>query len=189
MKIILGITGSVAATLTTKLAKALTNDGHEVKIVATKSSLYFIQNEFMFLLPKKELDIDVYTDSYEWPKDNYHKNDKVQHIEFRKWADILLIAPLSANTLAKISYGMCDNFLTCIVRAWEKNKPFLFAPAMNTVMWNDPITETQIDNLRLRFKNMVVINPTSKLLACGDNGIGAMADITDIVGTVNKFKS
>lgn len=74
------------------------------------------------------------TDKDEWESWKL-KGDKVLHIELRKWAHIMLIAPLSANSLAKISNGLCDNLLMSIVRAWDFNKPFIVAPAMNTYMY------------------------------------------------------
>ena len=69
------------------------------------------------------------------------------HIEQRAWADLFLIAPLSANTLAKLSTGQCDNLLTCVARAWDFTKPIVAAPAMNTHMWTHPITRPQLDTL------------------------------------------
>ena len=78
--------------------------------------------------------------SDEWPGTRYHRGDEVMHIEFRKWADILIVAPLDANTLAKFAVGIADNFLSCIFRAWDFAKPVILAPAMNTLMWDSPVT-------------------------------------------------
>lgn len=61
--------------------------------------------------------------------------DPVLHIELRRWADVLVLAPLSANTMAKVAHGLCDNLLTSVVRAWDYAKPMIVAPAMNTYMW------------------------------------------------------
>lgn len=94
----------------------------------------------------------------------------------------MVIAPLSANTLAKISHGQCDNLLTCVVRAWDFALPLIVAPAMNTLMWTHPFTEPQLNTLRALGVN--VIPPISKVLACGDIGTGAMASVDDIVGVV-----
>ena len=60
------------------------------------------------------------------------------HIEFRKWADLLVVAPLDANTLAKFALGLSDNFLSCVFRAWDFARPVILAPAMNTLMWQSP---------------------------------------------------
>ena len=105
--------------------------------------------------------------------------DPVLHIELRNWADVFVIAPLDANTLGKLAHGMCDNLLTCIARAWDIEKPLLFCPAMNTVMWHHPSTKRNINILKeFGYKE---IPPVSKHLACGEEGIGAMANIKDIV--------
>ncbi len=171
--IILGLTGSVATIKAPELVTEIKKTGHELKIVATGPSFYFLPEDNSWTEK-------IYTDGDEWPNKNYTRDDDVMHIDFRKWADVLLIAPLTANTLAKIANGMCDNFITCIARAWDKEKPFLIAPAMNTEMWEDPITQEHIDLINKRF-NLTVIDPVEKTLACGDTGMGAMASIKTIV--------
>ncbi|KAJ8555755.1 hypothetical protein K7X08_013251 [Anisodus acutangulus] len=129
-------------------------------------------------------DVILYTDEEEWS--TWKKiGDSVLHIELRRWADIMVIAPLSANTLGKIAGGLCDNLLTCIVRAWDYNKPLFMAPAMNTLMWNNPFTERHlmiIDELGIS-----LIPPVSKRLTCGDYGNGAMAEPSLIFSTVRLF--
>ncbi|MCX6795489.1 MAG: hypothetical protein NT165_02045 [Candidatus Falkowbacteria bacterium] len=171
MKVLLGITGSVATVLTQKLVKALLDGGHEVKIVATNPALYFLKTP-PFDPEKLIMDVfgqqvEVYLDKYEWPAGGYHKDDPVRHIEFRDWADVLLIAPLSANR--------------------PKERPMIIAPAMNTEMWNDPITTEQIKEIKRRYTKLLLVNPISKVLACGDDGIGAMANIEDIAEAVLKI--
>lgn len=122
------------------------------------------------------------------------RSDPVLHIELRRWADLLLIAPLDANTLGKIASGICDNLLvgteavlcsalcvldqrrwclsshfqTCVVRAWDCSRPLLFCPAMNTAMWQHPITAQQISRL-VEF-GYVEVPCISKKLVCGDEG-------------------
>lgn len=138
-----------------------------MKAVATQPALHFIDS---FSLPAS---VRLYTDEDEWS--SWSKiGDDVLHIELRKWADAMVIAPLSANTLAKVAGGLCDNLLTCIVRAWDFSKPIYVAPAMNTFMWDNPFTEKHLESL----KNLgfVVISPVCKKLACGDYGNGAMAE-------------
>lgn len=174
--IILGLTGSVATIKAPELAKEIKNKGNNLKVVATASSSYFLP-DYNSWIEK------IYTDKDEWPNKNYSREDEVMHIEFRRWADVLLIAPLSANTLAKIANGLCDNLITCIARAWDKEKPLLIAPAMNTAMWIDPITQEHIELINKRF-NLTVIDPIEKTLACGDTGMGAMASVETIVSTL-----
>jgi len=180
MNIILGITGSVAATLTEKIVRALFNYGHFVRIIATEKSLYFFDRQKL----RNSTLVKVWSDKDDGGQQKYQKNDPVLHIEFADWADALLICPLSANTLAKISNGQADNLLTCVARAWDLNKPMVLAPAMNTKMWNHPITREQLNKLR-NWYNINIINPISKELACGEKGIGALADINDIVLALN----
>ncbi|XP_024393068.1 probable phosphopantothenoylcysteine decarboxylase [Physcomitrium patens] len=165
-RIILAASGSVAAIKFGVLADSL-SDWAEVRAVATKPSLHFIDRKG---LPTS---VKLYTDEDEWSSWS-RIGDNVLHIELRKWADAMLIAPLSANTLAKIAGGLCDNLLTCIVRAWDFSKPMFVAPAMNTFMWTSPFTLrhlTAIEDL-----GVTVIPPISKKLACGDTGNGAMAE-------------
>lgn len=112
-------------------------------------------------------------------------------LELRKWADSILVAPLDANTLAKIANGLSDNLLTSVLRAWDFSKYAHFAPAMNTCMWEHPLTYQHMKTLKelLLFKE---IPPMEKELVCGDKGYGAMASVSMIVSVVgteirNKF--
>ncbi len=178
-KILLGVTGSVAATLTPKLVEALQEAGYDVRVVATETSRYFWK--------RKEVDARVYRDRDEWRDKKYRKGSPVLHIVLRDWADALLIAPLSANTLGKIANGLEDNLLTCVARAWPvKKKPIVIAPAMNTAMWVHPATTTHLAQLKRWVRKFVVVSPVSKKLACGDTSIGAMAPIDEVVKEVGK---
>lgn len=170
MNILLGITGSVASILTEPLVKQLSTLGN-VKIVATRRAEHFFQYDV------KGIKTYIDEDEWEWNK----KSDDILHIKLRQWADIFVIAPLSANTLAKLSMGLCDNLLTSVFRAWNHALPVFIAPAMNTYMWNNYPTAEQIGILKKHFHNLHVIDPIVKTLACGDTGIGAMAKIEDII--------
>ncbi|KAL3830268.1 hypothetical protein ACJIZ3_019070 [Penstemon smallii] len=176
-RILIAASGSVAAIKFSNLCHCF-SEWAEVKAVATKASLHFIDK---VSLPK---DVTLYTDEDEWS--TWSKiGDNVLHIELRRWADIMVIAPLSANTLGKIAGGLCDNLLTCIVRAWDYSQPMFVAPAMNTFMWNNPFTERHlmmIDDLGIS-----LIPPVTKRLACGDYGNGAMAEPSLIFSTVRLF--
>lgn len=195
MKILFGTTGSVAAKLTPKILKKLTEAGHVVQIVATESSFYFWKKTETRLYfgassfnswEKPIVDVKVWEDKDEWPGDIYDPDIPIAHIELREWADALLIAPITANTIAKMANGFADNLLTCVTRAWDIKKPIVIAPAMNTHMWNHPSTDEHIKKLK-SWHDLTVINPISKKLACGETGIGALADINDIVAAVNAL--
>ena len=105
-------------------------------------------------------------------------------MELRKVADILLIAPLSANTMGKLANGLTDNLLTFVFRAWDiKAESCIVAPAMNTMMYQSPITETQEQFLKEKLK-IKVMKTIEKTLMCGDTGPGAMQTVTEIVAAV-----
>jgi phosphopantothenoylcysteine decarboxylase len=176
IKVILGVTGSVAAIKTVELYTLITSWA-EVKVIATPSALHFLNTIPNFNLP-------LINDQQEWQQ--WQKiGDPVLHIELKKWADILVIAPLSANTLSKLSFGECDNLLTSVCRAWSFDKPICIAPAMNTMMWEHPITAESLT--RLTKWGYQIIEPISKTLACGDEGIGAMAEPSSINFALKKF--
>lgn len=120
----------------------------------------------------------MYTDEDEWS--GWKKiGDSVLHIDLREWADLMLIAPLDANTLGKMAHGMCDNLVTCVARAWRLGeRPLVVCPAMNTWMWRHPSTRECLD--KLRRWGVVEIAPIAKRLACGDEGIGAMEEVDKI---------
>lgn len=172
MNILLGVTGGVAAKLVPKIVAEIKCRGNRVKIISTRKALYFWNPE--------DFSDEVFTDQDEWAGIFYTENMPIAHIELRKWADVLLIAPLTANTLAKMANGMADNLLTCVIRAWEIEKPIIIAPAMNTAMWIHPATQCHLEILN-RWYNLRIINPIKKQLACGESGVGAMANIKDIV--------
>ena len=184
MNLLLACTGSVASI---KLVGLVKNIKERVKnatitIVLTDCALYFITEDDRSYLNSEK--VAIYTNKDEW-KDWVKVGDPILHIDLVKWADMMLIAPLDANTMAKLAGGICDNLLTCICRAWNFDKPLLFAPAMNTVMWNHPLTRQHTD-LLLSWKYKIV-PPIEKRLACGDTGTGAMEEVSKIVDTLIPY--
>lgn len=176
-RILLAASGSVAAIKFGNLCSCF-SDWADVKAVVTQAALHFIDRAS---LPNNVI---LYTDEHEWS--SWSKiGDNVLHIELRRWADIMVIAPLSANTLAKIAGGLCDNLLTCVIRAWDYEKPIFVAPAMNTYMWTNPFTERHL--MTIDELGITLIPPVSKRLACGDYGTGAMAEPSLIFSTVRLF--
>ncbi|XP_006264047.1 phosphopantothenoylcysteine decarboxylase isoform X1 [Alligator mississippiensis] len=172
--VLVGVTGSVAALKLPLLVSGLLEvPGVEVQVVTTERAKHFYNPQ--------EIPVTLYSDADEWQlwKD---RSDPVLHIDLRRWADLMLVAPLDANTLAKIANGICDNLLTCVIRAWDMTKPLLFCPAMNTVMWEHPITAEQIE--RLKGFGYTEIPCVVKRLVCGDEGRGAMAEVWTIVEKV-----
>lgn len=189
--VLLGVTGSVAAIYTPELYRDLRDAGHAVKIVATQSSLYFFDAAAIESTPVGSRNHDVVIlDADEWPKAHYQRGDPVLHIELRRWADLLLIAPLDANTLAKLALGITDNCLTCVYRAWDPTRPVVLAPAMNTLMWEHPATARHLAQVTADLRNSLrIVSPITKKLACDDVGVGAMADRAEILEVVANTRS
>tara|TARA_Y100000310_G_C20603076_1_gene774089 strand:- start:139 stop:1242 length:1104 start_codon:yes stop_codon:yes gene_type:complete len=178
--ILLGMTGSVATTLAPKIIESLSDIGN-VKIILTESALPFVD------VINLKSDYKVFRDKDEWSADGkYHKDDPVLHIDLRKWADVFVIVPLTANSLAKIANGFCDNLLTNVFRAWDWTRPVVMAPAMNTLMWENPPTVRHLLSLQMDFGDSLhVVLPQIKKLACNDEGEGALANIDVITEKVN----
>jgi phosphopantothenoylcysteine decarboxylase len=163
MNVLLGITGSVAATLGQRMENEIQKLGHTCKSVVTPAALNF-----------DNLPYARYDDEDEWRV--YKLQETVLHIDLTKWAEAFIVAPCTANTLSKIHYGLCDNLLTCCVRAWPGR--LVIAPSMNCQMWANPVTARIIRKLG---KQHIIVPPQEKKLFCGDTGMGAMAEIKDII--------
>ena len=192
-RILLGLTGSVASILYKKLIEQLSSIGI-VDVILTNKTHSFINLSELYNSVFK-INGNLYTDDDEWIwksvdsntfTKKWNKNDPILHIELRNRSSALVIAPCSANTLAKVSNGLCDNLLSTVARAWDFNRPFIIAPAMNTMMYKSPITSKQLLEFTSLSKNNYVVQAQSKLLACNADGIGAMAEINDIVDTLKK---
>lgn len=208
-RIVLGVTGSVASIRCPDLFAAIGRLGHEVLVVATEPSLYFFDPGAVRGVPVVGLGGPVLRDQDEWPGQRFQRGDRVLHIAVRDWAELLVVAPLDANTLAKFSHGLCDNLLTCLFRAWDWEKPVILAPAMNTRMWRSastarhlrlllqdhgdggPADPWRLDDAAAVFQRhsscLTLIEPVSKRLACGDVGIGAMAEVESIARVVVEW--
>ena len=190
MKILLGVTGGVAAKLIPKLAKMLVERGHEVQIVVTDKAQYFFEFNNSDFLGDAGIEVEpgtyvpVWRDKDEWGGTIYHKDQSIPHIALTQWADVFALVPLTANTIGKIANGICDNLLTSEVMAWPVDKPLVLAPAMNTVMWSNVIMQQNLLTIQLTWRT-IVVPPVEKRLACGDVGMGALADLSDIVKTIS----
>lgn len=208
--VILGATGSVAAIKVPDLYAALRQEGHAVKIVATGAAAYFFDPAAIEPLPGGGRNPEVVIlDEDEWPGRGdgrrYARGDDVLHIELRRWGEVLLIAPLDANTLAKLAGGLADNCLTCVYRAWDPARLVVLAPAMNTFMWEHPLTARHLRQLAAdagavppggvaleelpewistHCTRLRIAAPESRQLACGDVGVGAMAAVGRLVALV-----
>lgn len=163
MRIVLGVTGGIAAYKTPELVRRLQDAGAEVRVIVTEAGAHFVSPLSLAVVSNH----GVVTDQW---KDTGHGG--VDHIELARWAEILLIAPATANIIAKLAHGIADDQLSTYALAHRR--PVVVAPAMNTQMLLHP---TVGENLRkLQARGVDVIEPDAGLLACGDEGAGRMPD-------------
>ncbi|KAG9190678.1 phosphopantothenoylcysteine decarboxylase [Alternaria panax] len=217
--ILLCASGSVATIKIPNMINALAKHANvRIRLIFTAAATNFLQGqsgEQPFMEDIEALpNVDgIYFDEDEW-REPWVRGNKILHIELRRWADIMVVAPLSANELAKITQGLSENLLLSVVRAWDTTglidpmrsipgvqwpqqeggtpkKRIVVAPSMNTAMWFQPITKKQVLVLEEEWgvKNggwFEVLQPMEKELACGDIGGGAMKDWREIVGVVEQ---
>ncbi|MBK2403554.1 phosphopantothenoylcysteine decarboxylase [Erysipelothrix rhusiopathiae] len=173
--IILGVSGSISAYKSADLANELTKRGYTVHVIMTHSAQAFITPLTFQSLTKNLVHYDVLSEG---------DPNKIMHIDLVKSADLLLIAPATANIIAKIAHGIADDMLSTTTLAVH-GIPKLIAPAMNTYMYENEATQ---DNLELLEKRgWVEIEPRSSVLACGDQGKGALAEIDTILDHVDAL--
>ena len=187
--IILGITGSVATVMLFKLVDELEKNGFQVRVITTKASWLFVFS-VLFRKPKKMFKFLKIWESglLEFTGAFSKKKGKVRHINLVKWADAMLVAPASANTISKIVHALADNFLTTTALAMSQNKKIFIAPAMNVNMWQNPFFWKNMEELE-KEQMYQVIGPATGALQCGDEGIGKMASVREIVERMNNEMS
>lgn len=173
--ILLAVSGSISAYKSADLANELTKSGYDVHVLMTKAATDFITPLTLQVLSKNPVHLDVMKEDD--PK-------SVNHIELAKKADLFVLAPASANTLAKLAHGMADNIVTATALALPAETPKLIAPAMNTKMYDNPLTQRNISILKeVGYQE---IEPRSSFLACGDVGRGALAEQDVILERIIK---
>lgn len=172
-KILVGITGGIAAYKIPQLIRLYKKNGADVKVVITPSAENFVTKLTLQTVSNNE----VYMNNFDI------EEYKPEHISLCDWADVFVIAPASANTISKISNGICDNLLTSIACAFKKQ--IIVTPAMNTNMWNNPFVQDNIK--RLISAGYIVLEPNSGYLACGCEGKGRMIEPEEILAKTVEF--
>jgi phosphopantothenoylcysteine decarboxylase len=176
-KIVLGVTGSIAAHKAADLASLLTKAKYDVRVVMTLDALRFITPLPFKTLTRNPVVTNLYDEDEGW---------KPTHIELADAADLLLIAPATANVIAKLAHGIADDALTCIVLALNPKVEILIAPAMNGKMWLHPATQENVKTLKSRGAEF--IGPDEGMLSCGYEGIGRLWPVEKIAERVLKLK-
>lgn len=173
--ILLAVTGSISAYKAADLTSQLTKLGYQVKILMTPAATAFITPLTLQVLSKQAVLVEVMTEDD--PK-------QIQHIDLGKEADLFLVAPASANTIAKLAIGLADNMVTSTALALPQGTKKILAPAMNTKMLDHPATQNNLETLKSY--GYQIIPPREALLACGDQGAGALATVDTIVQTIKE---
>lgn len=169
------MSGSISAYKSADLTSKLKKKGYDVHVIMTEAAQAFITPLTLQVLSKNPVHTDVLEEKLA---------DRINHIDLGKEADLFIVAPASANTIAKLSNGMADNMLTATALALPSTTPKLIAPAMNTKMYDNPLTKKNLNTLvQLGYQEIL---PKSGVLACGDTGRGALADIDVILKAIDS---
>jgi phosphopantothenoylcysteine synthetase/decarboxylase len=175
-KIILGVTGSIAAHKAADLASLLTKQQCDVHVVMTADAQRFITPLPFKTLTRHPVVTGLFDEEGDW---------QPTHIPLADEADVLLIAPATANVIAKLAHGLTDDALTCIALALNPGAKILIAPAMNGKMWRHPATQANVKILKARGAEF--IGPDQGMLACGYEGIGRLWPVEKIAARVRKM--
>src|SRR6266853_69967 len=167
--VVLGVTGSIAAYKAADLTSQLTRQGCDVHVIMTADALRFITPLAFKTLSRHPVVTDLYDEEEGW---------KPTHIKLADEADLLLIAPATANTVAKLALGIADDALSCVALALIPKARLLLAPAMNGKMWLHPATQQNVATLKSRGAEF--IGPDAGLLSCGYEGVGRLEAIEQI---------
>jgi phosphopantothenoylcysteine decarboxylase/phosphopantothenate--cysteine ligase len=175
-KILLGVTGSIAAYKALELTSRLRKKGYQVTGLMTRSACQLIGPASLESLSGRPVALELFPTQ---------KPQNIEHIELAKWADLVLVAPATANFLGKAAHGIADDLLTTVVMAAPV--PVAVAPAMNVNMWNSRVVQENVKTLKSR--GWRIIEPGEGLLACGDSGKGRLADLPLIEREVESILS
>ena len=169
MKIVVGITGGIAAYKAPELVRLLKKAGHEVRCAATGHALEFVTRTTLETVSQNPLYCDLFA------------SGRTEHISLKDWGEMLVVAPATANIIGKVAGGIADDALSTLLLAFS-GKPVIMAPAMNCEMWAHPAVQRNIATLKSWGIRMV--GPESGELACGVNGVGRMSEPEAIVAAV-----
>jgi phosphopantothenoylcysteine decarboxylase/phosphopantothenate--cysteine ligase len=169
--IVLGITGSIAAYKAAEIASQLTQAGAKVNVIMTEEALQFISPVTFRAITGRPVVTEMFDLASEF---------SIEHVSLAEAADIVVIAPATANIIAKLAAGIADDMLCCTVLATKT--PVVIAPAMETNMYNNPVTQDNLSKLKAR--DFMIIAPATGWLASGKEGLGRLADIKDIIGSI-----
>ena len=173
-KVVIGITGGIAAYKAAELVSSLMKHGARAKVIMTKNATEFISPLTLETLSRNPVYYDMFSRTSPW---------EIDHISLAKWADVLAVVPATANIIGKVCHGIADDLLTTTIMATQAQ--VIFAPAMNTNMYKNPIVQENIEALKK--KGYIFVSPAEGRLACGDVGEGKLAAIEDILRAITDY--
>src|SRR5579864_6193922 len=179
MRITLGVTGGVAAYKAAELVRRLQQEGHSVQVVMTRAAREFVTPLTFAALSGQKVITDLFSDS---SGSEANLESAIEHIAVAQRTDLLLVAPATADIIAKFARGVADDFLTTLYLA--STAPVLVAPAMNVNMWNHAATRENVETLRTR--GVKIVEPDEGYLACGMTGPGRLAGLEEILAAVHE---
>src|SRR5881275_892304 len=174
MRITLGVTGGVAAYKAAELVRQLQQEGHSISVVMTRAAREFVTPLTFAALTGQKVITDLFGDS--------SGEGAIEHIAVAQRTDLLLVAPATADIIAKFAHGVADDFLTTLYLACTA--PVVVGPAMNVNMWNHTATQENVATLRAR--GVKIAQPDEGYLACGMTGPGRLAGLENILGVVHE---
>ncbi|MCZ6822634.1 MAG: bifunctional phosphopantothenoylcysteine decarboxylase/phosphopantothenate--cysteine ligase CoaBC, partial [Deltaproteobacteria bacterium] len=172
-RVLLGVTGGIAAYKACELVRGLRMRGHEVRVVATPNALRFVSSLTLQTLSGQAVRSELFS---------LNEESEISHIELADWAEVSVVAPASAGFLARIAHGMADDLLATICLA--ARAPLIVAPAMNVNMYRHPATQANLD--RLGKRGVVIVGPDTGELACGWEGEGRLVEIEKVLGAIEQ---
>ncbi len=173
IRAILGVTGSIAAYKAAELVRLMKRREWDVAVVMTEAATRFVSELTFRTLSQAPVAVRMFDDIAEW---------RPEHVSIADKCDVLVIAPCTANVMAKVAHGIADDLLCCTVLAC--NAPVVIAPAMNEKMWNNPATQSNLAVLKSR--GIQVVNVGKGDLACGYQGYGRMAEPEEIMSVIES---
>jgi phosphopantothenoylcysteine synthetase/decarboxylase len=172
-RIVLGVTGSIAAYKAAELVRLFQREGWDVSVVMTRCAAEFVTPLTFQILSRHAVGTGLFDEKEGW---------RPEHISYADRADVLVIAPCTANVLAKLAHGLADDLLTCTALATRA--PVVIAPAMNDAMWAHPATRANVDVLKAR--GVTFVDVAAGALACGREGQGRLAELPALVAAVRR---
>ncbi len=172
MNLLLGVSGGIAAYKACELVSLAVKAGWSVRVAMTENATRFVGTATLEALSGHE----VLTDTFA-------HGGAMDHISWAKWADVACVAPATANLLGKLACGLADDALSTLLMALPRGTPVVLAPAMNTEMWEHPVVQRNLRWLA-ELGRYQVVTPVEKRLACGDIGVGGLADPSALLAAV-----